>query len=195
MLSTSLAVFLTSAIFARAVVLPDEPSPGRVYNEGGDCHISWRADTTSPDAWKDMTIKLRTGSNLAMSDITVIATGLDGTVDGVHDYPCPDVTPQAAVYFYEFTAPGAAADGATWTTRFTIADSTGATVAPENETQPNGDPIPWGVGRLESGTPSGAVISGSAAPTGAGPLSASSSLPALPTSSGFSVTRDRKSVV
>ena len=36
----------------------------------------------------------------------------------------------------------------TWTGRFAIADSTGATTTPPNATQPNGDAKPWGQGAL-----------------------------------------------
>jgi hypothetical protein len=140
-----------------------------------------------------MTIKLRTGSNLDMKDIQVVATGQDGSVAGKFDWDCPDVTPQSAIYFYEFTAPGAAAEGAQWTTRFTIADATGATTPPENAAQPDGDAIPWGVGALAAGgaapvvpvpgasgaaSSSGAASGSAAVPasTGAGPAGASSKI-------------------
>ena len=104
-----------------------------------------------------------------------------GTVDGTdpakatYDFTCPSVrrasrlpasitivltasvarqvTPPAPIYFYQFTSPGAT--GTLWTTRFTIADASGASVPAPNATEPDGQPIPWGVGALTD--PSAAV--------------------------------------
>jgi len=77
-----------------------------------------------------------------------VATGLDGTKDGVFQFTCPEVDPYSAIYFYQFTAPNA--EEKTWATRFTILSPTGESVPPPNARQPgtNGAAIPWGVGKL-----------------------------------------------
>ncbi|KAH8810401.1 hypothetical protein DL96DRAFT_1627082 [Flagelloscypha sp. PMI_526] len=192
---TKSTVLFFSALTAThaALVQPNEPGPGSVFNEGTTCHIAWGVDASAGTGnWKDMTITLRTGSNLAMTTITQVATGQDGSVPGTFDYPCPDVTPQSAIYFYEFNAPGATADGPQWTTRFAIADAQGNTVPPENADQPNpkaGDPaIPWGTGKLESGTASGVSGSSSAAASASSGAPGASNSTASATSAAGSST-------
>ncbi|KAL7280630.1 hypothetical protein ACG7TL_005568 [Trametes sanguinea] len=73
------------------------------------------------------------------------------------------VTPNSAIYFYQFTSPDAA--NRTWTTRFAIADASGNTTPPANSTQPDGQAIPWGVGGLVD--PSNAVAAPSYLAAGA----------------------------
>ncbi|KAJ3012007.1 hypothetical protein NUW54_g1998 [Trametes sanguinea] len=89
-----------------------------------------------------------------MIHITTVAN-LDGTDASktTYSYDCPQVTPNSAIYFYQFTSPDAA--NRTWTTRFAIADANGNTTPPANSTQPDGQAIPWGVGNLVD--PSSAV--------------------------------------
>jgi hypothetical protein len=77
-----------------------------------------------------------------------------GTVDATstgnntYSYPCLAVEPNGQIYFYQFTSPSSTA--ILWTTRFTIADSTGKTVPPElQETGPSGEIIRYGIGKLE----------------------------------------------
>lgn len=95
-----------------------------------------------------MTIDLMSGSNLAMNVVTNVASGIDGTSgSGLYSFPCPAVTPYSAIYFYQFSLGGL---NPTWTTRFTIADASGKSVAPQYATQPSGQAIPWGTGRLTS---------------------------------------------
>ncbi|KAH0583158.1 hypothetical protein H2248_011040 [Termitomyces sp. 'cryptogamus'] len=144
----ALTALLASAslLRVRADVTPSDPGPGVVYKVGGTCHIAWVGDTQSETSWKNMAIQLMTGDNLNMIHLTTVATGLDGTVDGTFDHICPSVSPNAPIYFYQFTSPNAPVKE--WTTRFTIASSTGATTAPTNNTQPNGAAIPWGTGAL-----------------------------------------------
>ncbi|KAG6885758.1 hypothetical protein C0993_010270 [Termitomyces sp. T159_Od127] len=217
----SLKMFATFALTAllasasllrvRADVTPSDPGPGVVYKAGGTCHIEWVGDKSSPTAWKNMAIQLMTGDNLNMIHLTTVATGLDGTADGTFDHTCPSVSPNSAIYFYQFTAPNAPVKQ--WTTRFTIASAAGATTPPTNNTQPGGDQIPWGTGALSdpstavpppsftaSSSAPGSTISASSLPSASVPLgsltssvvlatiSPSSSVAlstAVPTASGF----------
>lgn len=169
--STTFATLLLSSFYllaANAEVTPSAPGPGDSFNAGSTCTIVWSGDKDSTTVWKDMAIELMTGSNTGMVHITTVATGQDGTVDGKFEYTCPEVTPNSAIYFYQFTSPNTAATASTqWTTRFTIASSTGATTPESESTQPNGDAIPWGTGALVD--PSTAV----AAPSFGGAAAAS----------------------
>ncbi|KAI0074485.1 hypothetical protein K474DRAFT_1570617, partial [Panus rudis PR-1116 ss-1] len=144
--SLFLSAVLATALVARADPVPTDPGPGDVFNEGSTCHIAWEVDTTG--TWKIMNIELMSGSNTQMNHITTIAT-VDGTdpAKTTFDYPCPEVAPNSAIYFYQFTSPSN--NNVTWTTRFTIADSTGKSDPPANPTEPDGQPIPWGVGALK----------------------------------------------
>ncbi|KAL0954090.1 hypothetical protein HGRIS_005236 [Hohenbuehelia grisea] len=163
----------SSALVARADPTPSEPGPGDVFRQGAQCHIAWAGDADSTETWKEMSIQLMTGDNFNMIHLTTVTT-VDGTKDGVFDWPCPEVEPNSAVYFYQFTSP--ATPNKTWATRFTIASASGQTTPPENPTQPGTNaPIPWGVGKLVdpskatppppgAGGSSGA--SGSAGPSG-----------------------------
>lgn len=59
----------------------------------------------------------------------------------------PQVIPNSQIYFYQFTSP--AANTTLWTTRFTLADASGASTPPTEATQPGtGEAIPWGTGAL-----------------------------------------------
>ncbi|KAF8075251.1 hypothetical protein FPV67DRAFT_624524 [Lyophyllum atratum] len=159
----TLTALLASAtlLVVRADVVPTVPGPGTVYKEGGTCHTEWDGDAGSPTAWKNMAIELMTGDNFNMKHLTTVATGLDGTVAGSFDHPCPAVIPNSAIYFYQYSAPGAATKQ--WATRFAIASPSGATTPPANALQPSTNaPIAWGVGALAN--PSTAVP----APSGAG---------------------------
>ncbi|KAG6816528.1 hypothetical protein H0H87_005390 [Tephrocybe sp. NHM501043] len=161
----ALTAFLAStSLLVRADAVPSQPGPGIVYKVGGTCHIEWNGDADSTTAWKNMAIELMTGENLGMVHLTTVATGLDGTVSGSFDHICPSVTPNAPIYFYQFSAPGAV--NKQWTTRFTIASTTGATTPATNPTQPKtGAPIPWGTGALTD--PSTAVAAPSFAESAA----------------------------
>ncbi|KAK0501799.1 hypothetical protein EDD18DRAFT_1144430 [Armillaria luteobubalina] len=147
MFSKLFAITVVSAIIGvYADVTPTVPGPGDSYDEGASCVIAWTGDKSSTTAWKNMAIELMSGSNTAMVHITTVATGQDGTVDGTYNYTCPNVTPNSAIYFYQFTAP--ASPNTTWVTRFTIAGVDGTSTAPANSLQPDGSAIPWGVGAL-----------------------------------------------
>ncbi|KAI0058876.1 hypothetical protein BV25DRAFT_1185409 [Artomyces pyxidatus] len=154
------ALLASMAILVRADPTPSEPGPGQVFNEGQSCHIAWTPDTTGQ--WKTMNIELMTGNNWDMIHLTTVTT-LDGTSSTAsYDFPCPDVTLNAPVYFYQFTSPTAV--NRTWTTRFTIASASGQAVPAPNTTQPDGESIGWGVGGLSdpsTATPAPSYLTGS----------------------------------
>ncbi|KAG6908737.1 hypothetical protein DXG01_003441 [Tephrocybe rancida] len=148
-----LGVLLASIYQVRAVVFPNFPA-GDIQTAGKTCHIAWGGDTASTTAWKDMSIEFMTGDNFNMVHLTTVTTGRDGTVAGSFDWVCPQVTPNAAIYFYQFRSPNT--PDYAWTTRFPVASSSGQITSPPNSTQPDGAQIPWGTGALvdpSSGTP------------------------------------------
>jgi hypothetical protein len=130
-------------LLAQADPIPATPP---TTNEGAKCTITWTPDTTG--VWKKMNIELMTGPNAPMVHLKTVAT-LDGTNPAVTSftYPCPQVEPNSAIYFYQFST-AAAPTSLQWTTRFAIADATGKTVPPPNAIQPDGQAIGWGIGRL-----------------------------------------------
>lgn len=89
-------------------------------------------------------------------------------MDGSFQYPCPEVSPYSAIYFYQFTSPHTT--NKTWTTRFTIASPSGASTPPANPRQPgSNDPIPWGIGNLvdeSNSVPPPSFMSGNSSSTG-----------------------------
>ncbi|KAI8996503.1 hypothetical protein BD414DRAFT_478245 [Trametes punicea] len=142
------AVSTTAAAAATASggVTPTAPGPGDVFREGGKCTFSWVPDPSG--VWKQTDVELMTGDNFNMVFITTVAS-FDGTDPSLttFNYTCPDVEPNSPIYFYQFSSP--AAPGVLfWTTRFAIADGQGNVTPPTNSTQPNGQQIPWGTGRL-----------------------------------------------
>ncbi|KAI0675569.1 hypothetical protein C8Q78DRAFT_332367 [Trametes maxima] len=140
-----LVALVAGAVVVRADPTPTAPGPGDVFKQGGQCTFTWDVDTTG--TWKQMNVELMTGDNWNMVHLTTIAT-LDGTdaSQTTHSYDCPEVTPNSAIYFYQFTSPSA--PNRTWTTRFAIGDASGNTTPAPNATQPDGQSIPWGIGKL-----------------------------------------------
>jgi hypothetical protein len=186
--------------------VPSAPGPNETFNEGTNCSFAWAGDSNpASQVWKTMNVELMSGSNFAMTHLTTVASGLDGTAAGTHSFPCPQVTPNAAIYFYQFSCP--ASPNLTWTTRFTIADATGKSTAPAQMTQPGtNDPIPWGSGALVDPTQAvapppigGATANGSSSTSGAGLLvstsSSSSSVAPLTTTSSSSSTTSSSATV
>ncbi|KAH9951116.1 hypothetical protein B0H21DRAFT_705791 [Amylocystis lapponica] len=182
--------FAIAALAARAALVyadptPSEPSPGAVFNEGSNCNIGWDADTTG--VWKTMNIELMTGDNYNMVYLNTVAT-VDGTDanNSTFSYPCPKVSPNSAIYFYQFTSPYS--KNLSWTTRFAIADASGTTTPPPNATQPDGQSIAWGVGTLVSPSSTVPAPAYGESATGAAAASSSSGATALnsapPTSAG-----------
>jgi len=149
MVASSIIVLAASLSLVSAQVFPFKPAAD-VYKTGEDCIIEWNGDKNSTTAWKDMAIELMTGDNYQMVHLTTVTTGQDGTIDGKFVHKCPGVSPNAAIYFYQFTAPAITRANWTWTTRFTIAGEDGSTEQPTNATQPdaNHTAIAWGTGKL-----------------------------------------------
>ncbi|GAA5930265.1 hypothetical protein JCM3775_004345 [Rhodotorula graminis] len=175
--TTALFALSFAAHLARADVVPTAPGPGEVFRVGEKCNIEWNLDTTGN--WTDFSITLMTGSNFAMEPVQTVATGLDGTSGAqTIDYTCPNVSPNSAIYFYQFSQDGA---DTAWTTRFTIAAADGSTTKPTESTAG----IAWGTGSLVSagGSASSAAASGSAAASSAAGSASSAASSAVAASS------------
>lgn len=187
----SLAAFIASAAFVRAEVVPTAPGPGDIFKEGGQCSFTWDADTSG--VWKTMNVQLMTGSNTGMVHITTVAS-LDGTDTSktTYSYDCPEVTPNSAIYFYQFSTP-AAPTNLTWTTRFTIAAADGSTTSPANQNEPDGQNIPWGTGALVD--PSTAVPAPSYLTGGSTSASSGSSASAASATSASTATVESTTAV
>jgi len=193
-----LAAFVLKALLVSADPNPIIPGPGDSYKEGSTCLIQWDLDPTGK--WTNMTIDLKTGDNFNMVLVEEVTT-IDATKEGSYSYPCPDVSPNSAIYFYEFSC-----DSSTvkyWTTRFTITDQDGKSVPPPQNTQPDGSNVPWGTGTLiaagnnstspaSSSDPSSLPSSSSGLPGGGSSISSSSRLSSTrsptPTQSGNSTS-------
>lgn len=179
---------LASPLMVLADVNPSEPGPGSIFKAGSKCHVTWQGDTDSTTAWKDMAIELMSGSNLNMVPVTTVATNQDGTKDGSFEHTCPEVTPNSAIYFYQLSSSHTTTK--TWTTRFTIQGADGSSTPPANPTQPSGDPIPWGIGRLvnaDAVVPPPFAGSNSTSPTASSSVSSNSST-VVPSNSKLVVT-------
>ncbi|KIM68158.1 hypothetical protein SCLCIDRAFT_20573 [Scleroderma citrinum Foug A] len=176
MFYTTFIVLLAAinTIYVRADPTPTAPGPGAVFIEGQTCSTSWQVDPSG--LWKTMVIDLMTGDNYNMVHLTTV-----GTVDGTDpskttfSYICPQVTPYSAIYFYQLSSP--ASGNSTWTTRFTITDSTSDVVPPPQSTQPGGASIPWGTGTLVgASTSSSNSTSTSSMPTSGASLASAPSI-------------------
>ncbi|EJD41798.1 hypothetical protein AURDEDRAFT_115366 [Auricularia subglabra TFB-10046 SS5] len=158
MLALAVAVAASLAL-SRAQVTPSEPAPGRDFQIGGTCEISWTPDTSG--TWGTTYIQLMTGSNDQMVHLTTVHQ-FDGTSSAqtTFTYTCPDVTPHSAIYFYQFTSTGT--DSPQWTGRFSISNNHDL-VAPA---QTDAAGIPYGTGALTD--PASAVAAPPTAPGGEG---------------------------
>ncbi|GAA5884558.1 hypothetical protein JCM16303_000027 [Sporobolomyces ruberrimus] len=169
-----IAALASSALLPRvaADVVPTAPGPGDSFNEGSPCTIQWNLDTTG--SWTNFTVQLMTGSNQAMTPLTTVLSGVDGTTGtGKYEWTCPEVTPNSAIYFYQFTQAGAQTS---WTTRFTIASATGETTEPTETVMVDGKPVGWGTGRLSGASVSPSSGGSASASTGGSAQAGSSSL-------------------
>ncbi|KAG1051258.1 hypothetical protein G6F43_006521 [Rhizopus delemar] len=144
----SFKVFITAALLsalAEAAVSPTYPQPGTVQIQGQSYDITWTFD--GKNASETYQIDFMTGSNDNQKVLSTVAKGVSANLLK-YSFTAPEVSPNSAIYFFMFT--GSNGDQA-WTTRFGIAANAGASLTPEPEsTQPNGDKIPWGIGKLAS---------------------------------------------
>ncbi|KZS94750.1 hypothetical protein SISNIDRAFT_439541 [Sistotremastrum niveocremeum HHB9708] len=192
----NILALLFLAVVAKADPGPTSPDSTSVFNQGSTCTIQWTPDTSG--VWKIMNVELMTGDNFHMIHLSTVASNLDGTNpnNDTFSYPCLPVTPNSAIYFYQFSSPYS--PDLLWTTRFTLAGPNGETTPPPNATQPTTNaPIPWGVGALQdpslavappaapnslnstaNGTATGSPT-GSAAPSGSANSTLSSGLPTV----------------
>ncbi|POY70326.1 hypothetical protein BMF94_6606 [Rhodotorula taiwanensis] len=179
-------VALSAATAVLGDVVPTAPGPGEVFRVGQKCNIQWNLDTTG--TWTSFEIQLMTGSNLAMVPVQTVATGIDGTTGaGTIDFTCPSVTPNSAIYFYQYTQAGAPT---AWTTRFTIAAADGSTTPPTDTTAG----IAWGTGQLV-GQANVASLPASSAAVSSAAASASASVPVANSKSRASAAVATSSIV
>ena len=133
-------------------------------------------------------------------------TTIDATKQTQFSYTCPSVcpsvklsryccridvvfaqvSPNSAIYFYEFSSNSSTQKY--WTTRFTITDLDGNSTPPSQTTQSNGDKIPWGNGTITDG--SSLPVSSS---SGLSSLSSSPSSSLSRTSTGISSSQSHSS--
>ncbi|KAF1802204.1 hypothetical protein V8B55DRAFT_1477953 [Mucor lusitanicus] len=161
----SIKTFLASSValivaFANveAAVSPTYPSPGTIQIEGQSYDITWTFDGKDPKT--TYTIDFMTGSNDVQTKLETVATKVPAS-QLKYSFVAPQVSPNSAIYFFMFTG----SDGVSaWTTRFGIAGADGKLVAETEKTQPNGDAIPWGTGKLLSGGAAAANASAASVP-------------------------------
>ncbi|KAI0766168.1 hypothetical protein BD413DRAFT_156866 [Trametes elegans] len=141
----ALAALLAGTALVHADPTPNAPGPGDKFKVGDQCTFSWEVDTSG--TWTEMNVELMTGDNWNMAHLNTVAT-LDGTDASKtsFSYDCPEVDPYSTIYFYQFSSPASA--NRTWSTRFTITDADGNSTPPANDTQPDGQKIGWGIGKL-----------------------------------------------
>ncbi|PCH44515.1 hypothetical protein WOLCODRAFT_165208 [Wolfiporia cocos MD-104 SS10] len=184
--SLVLTAILAGAAFVRADPTPTAPGPGNVFTSGGECSVEWEADKTG--VWTAMNIELMAGNNEQMQFLETVGT-VDATTTTSYTYTCPDVSPNAQIYFYQFTSPFS--KNPYWTGRFVIADASGATVAPTATEVFGSTTVLWGsgsvVGLAASSPPAyGESVSGassSSASPSASPSASFSTSSSAPTSS------------
>ncbi|KAI8339427.1 hypothetical protein BC941DRAFT_420460 [Chlamydoabsidia padenii] len=134
---------------ANANMSPSYPEPGTVWTSGKEYEITWEEDNAEPTmnaTWKNFRIDLMTGEDMDQTLLTNIAENVKGE-SLKYKYTVPEVTPHAPIYFLMFTSD----DGEfAWSTRFAIVSEDGKQQVPEHSSQPSGEKIPWGVGKLTS---------------------------------------------
>ncbi|CAO3679411.1 unnamed protein product [Rhizopus stolonifer] len=144
----SFKVFTIAALLtaiAEAAISPSYPQPGTIQVQGQSYDITWSFDGKNPS--QTYQIDFMTGNN---DDQKVLKTVAKGVSASLLKYPfiAPEVSPNSAIYFFMFT--GSEGDQA-WTTRFGITPDANTKLTTEPQTtQPNGDKIPWGIGKLVS---------------------------------------------
>lgn len=178
---TTSVVLIAAFMNVEAAVSPTYPSPGAIETEGKPFDITWTFDGKNPSV--TYKIDFMTGSNDQQTVLANVATGVDPKLLK-YSFTPPKVEPEAAVYFFQFTG----SDGvASWATRFGIVAPGGKLAAEPNPTQPNGDKIPWGVGKIvgasvATGNNSSVSAAVSSAAVSSAPVVASSAAPSASSS-------------
>lgn len=149
----SIFVLTVASLFALGQAAAPYPLAKDQVKTGDQCTIGWQAATSDLANWQGFSIELMTGSNTNMIPLKTLTTGQDGTKDGSFSYTCPAVTINAPIYFYRFN-PGKSGVNPNYSSRFAIASIDGRISPAPQQTQPDGSPVPWGIGALSSGTPS-----------------------------------------
>jgi len=137
--SALIAIAIGSSALASPT--PTFPGPSDSFTALGQCNIAWTLDTNATKPWTTMNIELMTGSNAQMVHMRTVAT-VDATKQTTFSWICPEVNPNAPIYFYQFSCPSDPTD-LMWVTRFLIKGTDGSSVdAPS--TDPSG--VKYGVG-------------------------------------------------
>ncbi|KAI8085139.1 Ser-Thr-rich glycosyl-phosphatidyl-inositol-anchored membrane family-domain-containing protein [Halteromyces radiatus] len=160
-LSYGLMLMGMMTMMVNANMSPSNPEPGTVWTVGKEYEITWEEDNTEPPmnaTWKTFRIDLMTGEDNDQVLLTTIAENVKGNAM-TYKYTAPDVTPHAPIYFLMFT--NESGENA-WSSRFAIVGQDGKQEVPEKSVQPNGEKIPWGVGKLVAGNVAGAAVSSAA---------------------------------
>ncbi|WVR04949.1 hypothetical protein IAU60_001961 [Kwoniella sp. DSM 27419] len=169
----------------QAIITPTSPDSNTVVKVGDKIEALWTVD---PDQqWKDVEIQLMTGDNFNMIPLATIATGIDGTTASSYSFNAPEVTPNAKIYFLQFTNGGNMSDP-TWTTRFTIAAADGTTTEPTNSTDYSGNTVQWGTGTLVGAVSTDSSASGSNSTSAAVSASGASTSAAVANSTSASAS-------
>jgi len=177
-----IALLAVAASVVSAEMIPTSPDGATVAKIGDQLTTLWTKDTSGE--WNNVTIQLMSGDNFQMIPVTTLQTGIDATTLSEYQFTVPDVSPTSKIYFLQFTPNTGNATQVTWTTRFTIAAADGSTTPPAQQTQPDGQAIPWGVGELAGG-PVGAV-GGAASESGVNSMSATQAGASMAVSSAAS---------
>ncbi|KAI9489445.1 hypothetical protein BDB00DRAFT_842944 [Zychaea mexicana] len=188
-ISTSTAVMAFVSGIA-ATMAPNYPGPGTIWTAGKQYTLTWADDGSSPsmnETWTNFKIDFMTGDNTNMVLLENVASGLDASTASSYTWTAPQVDPYSAVYFFQYTNDAGAA---AWTTRFAIVAQDGDTPTAEpQQTQPGGEAIPWGTGKLASGVAASSSAASSPA-VESSPAPASSSVAASSSSSPASSSSD-----
>ncbi|ORX58268.1 hypothetical protein DM01DRAFT_328624 [Hesseltinella vesiculosa] len=143
-LSLSLLFCASMITLSAANMAPSTPEPGTVWVEDKEYDIDDKGLPSISESWQDFRIELMTGEDENQVKLGTIASNVN-PLDKKITIRAPKVSPHAPIYFLMFSNDhGEFA----WTTRFAIVDAGLKQLAPEKSSQPNGQKIPWGIGKL-----------------------------------------------
>ncbi|KAI9021695.1 hypothetical protein CLU79DRAFT_702634 [Phycomyces nitens] len=183
----SIGVILVAfCVITNASLAPSVPEPGTVWQAGKEYEIIWvrRLETQFLTNFLD----LMTGDNDDQVFLDTIASNMSGSDSMSYKWVVPEVDPHANIYFLMFTNDQ---DEVAWTTRFTIVGPDNVQEEPEKSIQPDGQKIPWGIGKLVEGpreASNGGDISAAAISSAAGLVSEDPSMMSIVSSQAQSST-------